>query len=38
MKVFGKKTMMLLYHFNVGYPFLNEDCEIILPTKRSNPP
>lgn len=29
--------MMLLYHFNVGYPFLNEDCEIILPTKEVIP-
>ena len=29
---FREETMMLLYHFNMGYPFLNEDCEIILPT------
>lgn len=34
---FQKETMMLLYHFNVGYPFLNEDCEIILPTKEVTP-
>jgi len=34
---FRDETMMLLYHFNVGYPFLNEDCEIILPTKEVTP-
>lgn len=34
---FREETMMLLYHFNVGYPFLNEDCEIILPTKEVIP-
>lgn len=34
---FREEPMMLLYHFNVGYPFLNEDCEIILPTKEVIP-
>lgn len=34
---FREETMMLLYHVNVGYPFLNEDCEIILPTKEVIP-
>jgi len=34
---FRKEPMMLLYHFNVGYPFLSEACEIILPTKEVMP-
>ncbi|MBS5521478.1 MAG: aldose 1-epimerase family protein [Clostridiales bacterium] len=34
---FRQETMMLLYHFNAGYPFLNESCEIILPTAKVTP-
>lgn len=34
---FREEPMMLLYHFNVGYPFLNEHCEMILPTKEVIP-
>lgn len=30
---FREETMMLLYHFNVGYPLLGENCEIVMPTK-----
>lgn len=30
---FREEPMMLLYHFNVGYPFLDENCEILLPTE-----
>lgn len=29
---FRDETMMLLYHFNSGFPFLNENCEIIIPS------
>ena len=28
-----REPIMLLYHFNFGYPFLNKDCELIIPTK-----
>ena len=28
---------MLLYHCNVGWPLLGEDCEIVLPTKKVIP-
>lgn len=34
---FRDETMMLLYHFNVGYPLLSEACEIVLPTKEVIP-
>ena len=30
---FRPEPLMLLYHCNLGYPFLNESCEIVLPTK-----
>lgn len=29
---FRQEPFMLLYHFNIGYPLLSEDCEIILPS------
>lgn len=29
---FVKAPLMLLYHCNFGYPFLNEDCRLYLPT------
>lgn len=28
------EPFMLLYHMNFGYPFLNPDCEIVLPTRK----
>ena len=31
---FREETMMLLYHFNFGYPLLTEGVEIILPSKK----
>lgn len=31
---FRHEPMMLLYHFNVGYPLLDEGTEIILPTRK----
>lgn len=34
---FCKEPMMLLYHINVGYPFLCEDSEIIIPTRKVIP-
>ena len=32
----GSKTepLMILYHMNFGYPFINPDSEIVIPTKR----
>lgn len=29
---FRKEPMMILYHCNMGWPLLSEDCEIVLPT------
>lgn len=34
---FREETCMLLYHFNVGYPLLEEGAEIILPTRKVIP-
>lgn len=34
---FREEPAMLLYHFNVGYPLLDQGAEIILPTKRVIP-
>lgn len=34
---FRKEPMMLLYHINVGYPFLCEDSEIMIPTRKVIP-
>lgn len=34
---FRAEPMMLLYHMNVGYPLLSEDCEIVLPTRNVIP-
>ncbi len=31
---YRKEAALLLYHMNVGYPLLDEDCEIILPSKK----
>lgn len=28
---------MILYHFNLGYPLLSEDTQLIIPTKRVSP-
>jgi len=29
-----REPFMILYHINFGYPFLNPDCELIIPTKK----
>lgn len=34
---FREESAMLLYHFNVGYPLLDEGARIILPTKKVMP-
>lgn len=34
---FREEPCMLLYHFNFGYPFLEEDTEVILPTRKVIP-
>lgn len=34
---FREEPMMLLYHCNVGWPLLGEDCEIVIPTKNVIP-
>lgn len=34
---FRREPMMLLYHMNVGYPFLCEDSEILIPTRKVTP-
>ncbi|MCI9173407.1 MAG: aldose 1-epimerase family protein [Lachnospiraceae bacterium] len=34
---FRPEPMMLLYHINVGYPFLCETSQIILPTRKVSP-
>ena len=34
---FRDETAMLLYHFNVGYPLLEEGAKIILPTEKVVP-
>ena len=34
---FREEPVMLLYHFNVGYPLLDEGARIILPTKKVMP-
>jgi hypothetical protein len=34
---FREEPMMLLYHFNIGYPLLSEKCRVILPTKDVRP-
>ena len=33
-QAFRPEPLMLLYHCNMGYPFLDETCELILPTKK----
>lgn len=34
---FRDEVMMLLYHFNVGFPLLDEDAEIVLPSVHITP-
>ena len=36
-EAFRTEPLMLLYHFNLGYPFLGEGCRLILPTRRVTP-
>lgn len=30
---FREEPFLMLYHFNIGYPFLNEDTRVILPSR-----
>lgn len=34
---FRDEALMILYHFNMGYPLLSEEAEVILPTKKVIP-
>ena len=34
---FEEESMMLLYHFNFGYPFLDENAVVLLPTLKVTP-
>ncbi len=34
---FREESLMLLYHFNFGYPLLDEDAELIIPTAHTVP-
>ncbi len=34
---FNEEPMMLLYHFNFGYPFLDENAVVLLPTLKVTP-
>ncbi|CZT57223.1 hypothetical protein BN3661_01861 [Eubacteriaceae bacterium CHKCI005] len=34
---FSSRPLMLLYHFNMGYPLLDETAQLILPTNRVTP-
>lgn len=34
---YRNEIMMLLYHINAGYPFLDEDAQVILPSKKMQP-
>lgn len=36
-EAFRTEPLMLLYHFNLGYPFLGEGCRLILPSLRVTP-
>lgn len=33
-QAFRPEPLMLLYHCNMGYPFLNENCELYVPSKQ----
>lgn len=34
-QAFRPEPLMLLYHCNLGYPFLNEKCQLYIPTKKA---
>lgn len=34
---FRDEPMMILYHFNLGYPFMDENSELLLPSVRCEP-
>lgn len=34
-QAFRPEPLMLLYHCNMGYPFLDETCELVLPAKKT---
>lgn len=33
-QAFRPEPLMLMYHCNMGYPFLNENCQLYVPTKK----
>ena len=34
---FREEPLMLLYHINAGYPLLDEEAEILIPTRKTTP-
>lgn len=36
-QAFRDEPFMLMYHFNLGHPFLSECCEVVLPTLKVQP-
>ena len=36
-EAFREEPLMLMYHCNMGYPFLDESCRLLLPTERIEP-
>ena len=36
-EAFREETCCMMYHCNIGYPYLNEHCRLILPTKKVTP-
>lgn len=36
-EAFRKEPLMLLYHINMGYPFLDESVELFIPTRKVTP-
>lgn len=36
-EAFRTEPLMLMYHCNMGYPFLEEGCRLLLPTEKAEP-
>lgn len=36
-EAFRTEPLMLMYHCNIGYPFLEEGCRLLLPTEKAEP-
>ena len=34
---FREEPLMLMYHFNVGYPLLSPECQVVIPSKEVSP-